>query len=340
MAQQYRRVTVWDEFYKIMASTFDINPGPQGGQGAYGAVPGAIGLPNPQQDLAGAYPNLSGQTGQASSDVMSELRGELSPETQDAIQRASASFGVSSGMPLSGLSHNKQLESLGLSTEALQQQGIGDFLKTTKGVADTQTVTPELQAQIASRNALFGSAPNPAMAAQTAQQAFLSALAAARGNPAGLPTGARATGGAGGATAAAGLPYAGAGNPAALPQLGDNYHNAPATGGYGPFGPSPSTPNYGAIPTGNAYGGGPESDIWNPNSDIWNNAGENTGSAFGTADPYGVMSGLGEGASSMGGGVGSYFNDLGEPAGVGAGGQDMQNLGDESGYGDWGDLGD
>lgn len=87
------------------------------------------------------YPDLDKARTQSSSNILSELKGELSPETINAIQDEAARFGVTSGMPLSQLAGYKGLRSLGLSTEATQQQGLQDYLNTIKGYSGTLTPT-------------------------------------------------------------------------------------------------------------------------------------------------------------------------------------------------------
>lgn len=244
--------------------TYNSNPLPQGGQGAYGSVPGAIGVPNPAADLGAQYPGLAKQNPQISNNVLSELSGELSPETLANISRAGASFGVNSGMPLSGASRNRQLEQLGLTTEGVQQQGLADYLSATGGISKTQTVTPELQAEIAGRNAEMASAPNPAAAAAQAQSIFQQELDQLRG-----PTGnANRSGALLGPTApGAGTPSRSTLNPDDAFMSSPWSPGNPAAMGPGtiPSPASPFTPGYPAVTppvpafqpvTGNLYGAG------------------------------------------------------------------------------------
>lgn len=153
-------------------SGYNVTPSPYGYSGTFGGVPGVIGVPNPYQDLSGVYPNLSGTNAAASTALLSELEGQVSPETQALIQDKSAAFGVSSGMPLSGLSRNQFARNLGLTSEQLQQQGIAQYGSLIPSVSGTQTVNPALQAEIASRNATNLAAPIPAQAQSYAQSLF------------------------------------------------------------------------------------------------------------------------------------------------------------------------
>lgn len=149
-----------------------ISPAARRGSSAYGMVPGAIGLPNPAGDLAARYPNLSGANEQLSSNIMSQLEGELSPETVDALRQNAAQFGVSSGMPGSDFAKFKGLRSLGLATEQMQGEGLRNYLAAITGISNTQTVRPELQTEIATQNAVWNAAPDPQMAAMEQLRRF------------------------------------------------------------------------------------------------------------------------------------------------------------------------
>jgi hypothetical protein len=165
-------------------TSYNLSPAPRAGQGAFGKVPGTIGLPNPQADLAGVYPNLSGANAQVSKNIMGELSGELSPETIKTIQDQAARFGVMSGSPLSQFAGAAGLKNLGLSVEQQQKGGLADYLNAITGISKTQTVTPELQSEIAMQNAVYNAAPDPAAAAAEEQKLLDKYLQETRG-PAG-----------------------------------------------------------------------------------------------------------------------------------------------------------
>lgn len=129
-------------------------------------------MPNPYEDLSNAYPNLTGTNQAVSGDILSQLKGQLSPQTIQMIQNAGATYGVGSGMPGSGLSKNLTLRDLGLASEDVQQKGIQNYNATLPTVSATQTVNPALQAEINSANAVNAAAPNPQMAASYAQGLF------------------------------------------------------------------------------------------------------------------------------------------------------------------------
>lgn len=173
-------------------TTFNSNPSPQGGDGAFGLVPGPVGMPDPLGDLAAAYPNLRNTNSAASAAILSKLRGELSPETLNQIQDAAARFGVANGMPgsnaVSGtIANNANLLGNVRASEALQQQGLEDYSHILPTVSGTQTVNPNLQVEVASGNANNAAAPNPEDAATYAQNLFQKYLDLLKGqsNPAG-----------------------------------------------------------------------------------------------------------------------------------------------------------
>lgn len=168
---------------------YPLGAAPQAGLGAHGGVPGAIQAPNPFRDLSSIYPNLSGTNTAASSALLSGLQGQLSAGTQNLIKDAAAAWGVASGMPGSGLAGNKSLRDLGLTSEAVQQKALAQLPGIMDEIARTQTVSPELQAEIANRNATLAAAPNPAAAANYAQQLFQKYLNQTRQGPGGIQIG-------------------------------------------------------------------------------------------------------------------------------------------------------
>lgn len=157
---------------------YQSSPPPRRGQGAYGLVPGNLQTPDPFADLANLYPNLSGANAQVSRDVMSQLKGELSPETIAAIQDDAARFGITSGMPGSELAGRRGVRSLGLNVENLQNQGQQNFLAATTGIRQNQILDPALRSAIAERNATFNAAPDPQAAADEARRRFYEGLGA------------------------------------------------------------------------------------------------------------------------------------------------------------------
>lgn len=155
---------------------YNTNPLTQTGTGVYGAVPGSIGVaPSAFQQTTTNVPGLGGDTTGAANDIASELGGQLSPATMQLLQNKAASFGVNVGQPGGSpgqtITNSNLLDNLGLTSEGLTHQGIGDYNNTFGTVASTQT-NPELATGVASRNATFAAAPNPTAAGSYAQTLF------------------------------------------------------------------------------------------------------------------------------------------------------------------------
>jgi hypothetical protein len=210
------------------SSIYDVNPAPRGGQGPYGLVPGATGLPDPHGDLAKLIPGLDSATGQASQNIIHELTGELPPDVIAQIQNEGARFGVSSGMPGSTLSSNRSARNLGLTSLGLQRNGLQDYEGLTGSVKTNQTVPPSLQAEISANNANLNAAPDPAARAQALEDAFNRG----RGGVAGLGGGFGGSLGAPNLHAAPGNP-AGMGAPNAFPVASGDFHGTGGGGGGG-----------------------------------------------------------------------------------------------------------
>lgn len=93
-------------------------------------------------NLSSVYPNLGAAQNQASSNILGQLKGELSPETLNAIQDQSARFGVLSGIPGSGVAQSQGRKLLGTSVENLQGQGLQNYLNSLKTYSGTLAPTP------------------------------------------------------------------------------------------------------------------------------------------------------------------------------------------------------
>lgn len=165
----------------VSSPGYNVNPAPQPGQGPFGTVPGPVGLPDPYGDLSRVMPGLPGLNNQVGSNLLNQLQGRLSPETVAAIQDAGSRWGISSGMPGSGLANNRMARNLGLSVEGLQNQGLQNYNQTIPTISRTQTVDPGTQIGLAQWNAINRAAPDPTQAAAYAKQLFDQYLAAMRG---------------------------------------------------------------------------------------------------------------------------------------------------------------
>jgi hypothetical protein len=146
----------------IAATTpFQLYPASQAGAGAFGEVPGDVGVPQVASDLQAQMPGVPAMNSAASSDILSNLNGTLSPGTQNALQNASATYGVTSGMPGSDLTWNSLYGNIANASTTQQQTGLSEYNSTIPTVSGTQTVSPDLQTQIAEQNAVDNASPNP-----------------------------------------------------------------------------------------------------------------------------------------------------------------------------------
>jgi hypothetical protein len=145
--------------------TYNANPSPQAGNGAFGTVPGATSLPpSLWEQLNQNVPNYGAMTSSATGDISSLLSGKLSPSTMMNIDNAATSRGVSMGQPNSPFSDMIGLGLTGQTTEGLQQQGLQDY-NTFTGTAGGLQQNPALMSEISQSNAVLGSAPDPSAAA-------------------------------------------------------------------------------------------------------------------------------------------------------------------------------
>lgn len=97
-------------------------------------------LTNPaqfQSNFAALFPNAAATQSAVSGNTLSRLRGELSPETLSAIQDRAARFGMSAGIPGSGVSGSYGRKLLGQTIEGLQSQGLQDYLNTLRTYSGT-----------------------------------------------------------------------------------------------------------------------------------------------------------------------------------------------------------
>ena len=180
---------------------FNVTPAPTTGQGPYGMVPGTTAIPpSTWEQATKAIPALA-NTGQLTGNIMSELAGDINPQALKNMQDAAAAYGVQSGMPGSNampgsLIYNKNLRNIGLDTLAVQRQGLQDYLSLL-GLAGSQQTPQSLATDIAQRNAVLKSAPDPAAAAVQQQNDYWRALAATRGPAGGTGPGPSPSGGTG-----------------------------------------------------------------------------------------------------------------------------------------------
>jgi hypothetical protein len=222
----------------------------------FGTVPGPIGIPpNVFSQLSGAVPNFTGNLAGAGSVIQSQLAGDVSPSTMNALKTGAAEFGVASGMPGSGLEENQLFGNIAGFSEGQQQKGLQNLLAQIGALGPTQT-NPNLAAEISARNADYAAAPDPKLAAQEQFNQWLKGAGAAAGlaNPARGPWWAPQGVSSPPVGATIGRSYAGAGgnfNPFGSPDaFGYNYSNPEAgtTGVYGATNPSTYTASGSALP--------------------------------------------------------------------------------------------
>lgn len=134
----------------------------------YGTIPGPISLPpNLYSQTTAAIPGITAAGTGAANVIGGEVLGQVAPDVQRQIQSKVASSNVSSGMPDGGagsFGSNSLAESLGLNSEQQAQQGVNSYLQFIQGVG-SQMTDPNLAYQVADRNSIYASAPDPAAAA-------------------------------------------------------------------------------------------------------------------------------------------------------------------------------
>jgi hypothetical protein len=148
------------------------NPTPQAGSGWAGGVPGVISNPTSIYDqLNQNVPQYGALTTATTGNISNELNGQVSPTTQNLIQNKAAAAGVAGGVPGSGFQQNNALANLGMTAEQLQHQGVTDYSQFSNTVGNEQ-LSPEIQTEVATQNAIDAAAPNPAAAQSYAQMLF------------------------------------------------------------------------------------------------------------------------------------------------------------------------
>lgn len=163
----------WTGTGYVPSTDYSATSGPTTGKGAYGMVPGQIGVPPSQYaQVSDVYPDIGSQAQLAGQNIGAGLAGQVSPSTLYALQSNAARFGQTSGMPLSGLQTNMGLLSLGTTAEAQQAKALEQYQALTKSLGSMMT-PQDLAASIASRNAAMAAAPDPRMAAEQQMQDWL-----------------------------------------------------------------------------------------------------------------------------------------------------------------------
>lgn len=208
-----------------------INPAPTSGQGPFGAVPGAVGLPDPYGDLSKVFPALSGANAAVGTNLLSGLGGQLAPGTLKMMQDLEAQQAVGGGMPGTNmrggtLFGNRSVRDLGLTAEQVKNQAMQQYTSLIPTIKGTQTVSPGEQTALAQWNAINRAAPDPTQAASYAERLFNDYLLGMRG-PGGSTRGYTSPAGGTGMMAPTTTASTGASSPSVFP------FNTPDTGGGG-----------------------------------------------------------------------------------------------------------
>ena len=151
-----------------------------GGRTGFGSVPGPIATPPSLYSQLGAVPGFTANTATSGGVIGSQLAGNVSPATLNALKTGSAQFGVGSGMPGSGLQDNELFANIAGFSEGQQQKGVQNYLSSVGTLGRTMT-DPGLAAEISARNADLSAAPDPRMAAEEQFNLWLRGLHATQG---------------------------------------------------------------------------------------------------------------------------------------------------------------
>jgi hypothetical protein len=139
-----------------------------GGRTAYGTVPEPIPTPPSVFSQLNSIPGFTANTGGAGRVVGSELAGNVSPGTMNALKTGAAQFGVGNGLGFgSGLETNQLFGNIAGFSEGQAHRGVQDYLSEVGALGPTMT-NPNLAAEISARNATLAAAPDPKLAAQQA----------------------------------------------------------------------------------------------------------------------------------------------------------------------------
>jgi hypothetical protein len=156
--------------------------GGAGQPNVYGRRPDPVAMPTPYEDLGSVYPNLGESTGELSSSILAQLRGELSPGAMRNIVSDAAAFGVNSGLIGSEFGGVRGTNRAAQAREGQTQRGIQNLLSALPTVQRVGTVDPSLQTQIRTQNNVWDAAPDPTAANMEAQNLYQRQLNALSSN--------------------------------------------------------------------------------------------------------------------------------------------------------------
>lgn len=160
----------------------------------YGSQPGFVNLPaNIYQQIQHQAPGATALTDKSVSNIGEQLAGTLPSDVATNIQDYGAAWGISSGMPGSGMAHNLTLKDLGLTSLNEQQQGFGNYMNFLGSFGQTLT-PPQLGYEANLQNIMNAAAPDPTSVAQGELQTQNDAQYPNFSNPYGLGPGTTQTG--------------------------------------------------------------------------------------------------------------------------------------------------
>lgn len=144
---------------------FNLSPAPVTNSTTFGQNVGQLTAPpSIWEQLTKNLPNFSALTSTGTGDILNQLKGILSPETQSNIGNYAASRGVDLGQPNSPISNLIGMNVTGTTTEGLQNQGLQNLNNIFSTTGSLQQ-NPALLSNIQETNAVNAAAPDPTKAA-------------------------------------------------------------------------------------------------------------------------------------------------------------------------------
>ncbi len=131
------------------------------GADVFGTKPSPLATPDLLAELRRVIPGYGSITSGLSNNLLSGLRGELSPEVARNVMDAANAHAVGGGYGGSGLGRNLTNRDLGLTSKAIQDMAFGQGLNYITNQKNAAVLDPGLRAEIEKYNSLVGAAPDP-----------------------------------------------------------------------------------------------------------------------------------------------------------------------------------
>lgn len=116
--------------------------------------------PSRFQQASMVYPGMEQMVANQGDLIQSQLAGQLSPATLAQLQDTGASWGMGSGMPLSGVAQNRWDTSRVNASMGLQQQGIQNS-NAFQQALEAGMIDPSLNTEVNAWNSVNSSQPDP-----------------------------------------------------------------------------------------------------------------------------------------------------------------------------------